>query len=211
LINDVLPRLAGRLLGNVISRWRKDAVYLTFDDGPDPALTSQLGDLLIEFDCPASFFVTTSLAKSAPLVLLNLYDSGFTIGSHGHYHSSSFLKSYLHIREDLELSSQIIEEIIGVPPRLFRPPFGRFSYYTLKACGDVNLNLVLWSLSVKDWQPTPPAVLSERILRRACSGDIILLHDHGAGAQNMLEALPAIINGLRDNGFTLKALPRRGL
>ena len=211
MISDALPLLAGRLLPAIICRGSDGGVYLTFDDGPDPLITARLCNMLTNLRCPATFFVTTSRVESAKLLLLKLYDSGFTIGTHGHNHRSLLFASYRQVKEQLELSLNRIEEIIGTRPNLFRPPFGRFNLNALRACAEENIKLVLWSLSVKDWQPTSPDILSGQILSSAKSGDILLLHDHGAGALNMLEALPAVITGLRERGFTLKALPQRGI
>ena len=57
---DTLPRLTGRIIPSVISHGQTDAVYLTFDDGPAPVVTSKLCDKLSDLNCPATFFVSTS-------------------------------------------------------------------------------------------------------------------------------------------------------
>jgi peptidoglycan/xylan/chitin deacetylase (PgdA/CDA1 family) len=207
MINDIPPQLAARLFPNVICRGEDNAIYLTFDDGPDSAVTSKLCSKLIDLNCPATFFITTSRVESEKLLIMKLYDAGFTIGSHGYNHKSLFLASYMKVKSEVLLSKQIIEDIIGTRPTLFRPPFGRFNLNTLRVCSREKLQIVLWSLSVKDWIPSATGVLSERIISRATAGDIILLHDHGNGAENTLKEIPSIVNGLRDKGFTLKALP----
>jgi len=207
MINDIAPQLAARFIPNVICRGDDRAIYLTFDDGPDPIVTSKLCDKLSDLNCPATFFITTSRALSEKLLIMRLYDAGFTIGSHGHNHSSLFLARYKKIESEIIGSQQIIEDIIGTRPTLFRPPFGRFSINTLRVCSREEMKTVLWSLSAKDWIPSSTGILSERIVSRATAGDIILLHDHGSGANSMLKEIPTIVTGLHDKGFTLKTLP----
>lgn len=206
MINDALPKLAGRLLPSIISHGEDDAVYLTFDDGPDPFITSKICDKLNDLNCPASFFITTSRALSEKLLLVKLFDAGFTIGSHGHQHNSLFMAKFKNVSEDIRMSIQIIEDCTGFRPSLFRPPFGRFSINVMRACSHLNLKLVLWSLSANDWKPSAPRVLSQQIVKRTKHGDIILLHDSGLCAETTLKAIPSIISGLRDRGFNLKAL-----
>jgi peptidoglycan/xylan/chitin deacetylase (PgdA/CDA1 family) len=67
---------------------------------------------------------------------------------------------------------------------------------------NAGLEYVSWTIRTRDTFTKDPSVLIRRILNQAASGDIILLHDRlPGGTQTMLEALPRVIDGLRERGF----------
>jgi peptidoglycan/xylan/chitin deacetylase (PgdA/CDA1 family) len=67
---------------------------------------------------------------------------------------------------------------------------------------DAGLEYVSWSIRTRDTLTANSSVLARRILDKATSGDIILLHDHLPGGANaMLEVLPRVIDELRKRGF----------
>ena len=66
----------------------------------------------------------------------------------------------------------------------------------------VGLEYVSWSIRTLDTFTADSGVLARRILDKTASGDIILLHDHlPRGTDAMLEALPRVIDELRNRGF----------
>jgi peptidoglycan-N-acetylglucosamine deacetylase len=66
----------------------------------------------------------------------------------------------------------------------------------------VGLEYISWTIRTLDTFNSNSSALARRILRRAASGDIILLHDRlPRGTDAMLQALPRVIDGLRERGF----------
>ena len=49
------PWIYRKFLSKAVFRMPDDKVYLTFDDGPDPDVTTQVLDLLAEEQIPATF------------------------------------------------------------------------------------------------------------------------------------------------------------
>ena len=72
-----------------IRRLKHPGVFLTYDDGPNPAVTPQLLDLLREFGASATFFVTGESLDhpEAASLLKRTLAEGHTIGNHGQIHS----------------------------------------------------------------------------------------------------------------------------
>ena len=62
------------------------AVYLTFDDGPDPEWTPRVLDLLAEAQVRATFFVVGQSVRAAPVLVRRIAADGHEIGNHSYSH-----------------------------------------------------------------------------------------------------------------------------
>lgn len=65
--------------------------YLTFDDGPNPAITPKVLDILKEENVKATFFVIGKLVDSHPEIVKRAYEEGHYIANHGYSHNNSIL------------------------------------------------------------------------------------------------------------------------
>jgi peptidoglycan/xylan/chitin deacetylase (PgdA/CDA1 family) len=82
-----------------------------------------------------------------------------------------------------------------------RPPQGAATLGSLARCARAGFTTVLWSLDSDDCRDESPAALAARLgPERVSPGEIVLLHE---GQRWTLEALPAILGGLRDAGYAL--------
>jgi peptidoglycan/xylan/chitin deacetylase (PgdA/CDA1 family) len=180
-----------------------NCVALTFDDGPDPVDTPKLLDLLREKNVKATFFVVGKRADQHPEIVRRAASEGHLIANHtwSHYSLFCFLTPS-HLHTEIERGTESVRRSCGFRPRLFRSPVGlRHPLLRpyLKAAG---LEYVSWTIRTRDTFTTNSGVLARRILNQTASGDIILLHDHlRGGADAMLEALPRVIDELRERGF----------
>ena len=86
-------------------------------------------------------------------------------------------------------------------PTLFRPPDGAWSEDVAKAARGNGQSVILWNVDSRDWDPkTSAADIARNVLDGASSGAIVALHD---GNERTVEAIPQIVSGLRERGFTL--------
>ena len=190
----------------VANRSRVDGarcVALTFDDGPDPVYTPRLLDLLREKDVKATFFVIGKRADQYPEIVRRAWAEGHLVGNHtwSHYPLFCFLTPR-RLRAEIERGSENIRRSCGSRPRLFRSPVGLRHPLLAPYLEDAGLEYVSWSIRTLDTFTTDSSVLAQRILNKVASGDIILLHDHlPRGTDAMLEALPRVIDELRERGF----------
>jgi peptidoglycan/xylan/chitin deacetylase (PgdA/CDA1 family) len=89
-----------------------------------------------------------------------------------------------------------------VRPRLFRSPVGLRHPLLAAYLEAMELEYVSWSIRTLDTFTRDSSVLAQRILNKATSGDIILLHDRlRRGTNAMQEALPRVVDELRKRGF----------
>jgi len=169
-------------------------VALTFDDGPNPAATPQLLDLLERYDARGTFFLIGRYVRACPALAAEIAARGHTIGNHTDTHPNLLWQSRRRILDELERCDASIAHATGQRPRIMRPPFGYRRPQVHAAARDAGFGRpVLWSRSAGDWKPQHPAQVSRR-LRRIRAGDIVLLHDGfhaalGADRQHTLRAL----------------------
>lgn len=190
----------------VSNRCRVDGVNtvaLTFDDGPDPEDTPKLLDLLREKNVKATFFVVGKRADQHPEIVRRACAEGHLVANHTWSHPSLFcFLTPARLRSEIERGAESVRRVCGFRPRLFRSPVG-MRHPLLRPClKNAGLEYVSWTIRTRDTLTWNSSVLARRILNRASSGDIILLHDHlPRGAHVMLEALPRVIDQLKERGF----------
>jgi peptidoglycan/xylan/chitin deacetylase (PgdA/CDA1 family) len=178
-------------------------VALTFDDGPDPEYTPKLLDLLREKDVKATFFVVGKRADQYPEIVRRTWAEGHLVGNHtwSHYPLFCFLMPG-RLRAEIERGTESVRRSCGSPPRFFRSPVGLRHPLLAPYLENAGLEYISWSIRTLDTFTANSSVLAQRILSRAASGDIILLHDRlPRGTDAMLQALPQVIDELRERGF----------
>jgi peptidoglycan/xylan/chitin deacetylase (PgdA/CDA1 family) len=176
---------------------------LTFDDGPDPVYTPKLLDILREKGVKATFFVIGKRADQYPEIVRRAWAEGHLVGNHtwSHYPLFCFLTPR-RLRAEIERCTESVRRSCGFRPRLFRSPVGLRHPLLAPYLEDARLEYVSWSFRTLDTFTANSSVLAQRILNKAASGDIILLHDRlPGGTDAMLEALPRVIDELRERGF----------
>jgi peptidoglycan/xylan/chitin deacetylase (PgdA/CDA1 family) len=161
---------------------RARTIALTFDDGPNPAVTPQLLDLLERFEARGTFFLIGRHVRACPALAAEIVARGHTIGNHTDTHPNLLWQSPRRILDELERCDRSIADATGQRTRIMRPPYGFRRPDVHAAARDAGLGRpVLWSRSARDWTPQAAAKVIRR-LQRVRPGDIVLLHDgyHGA-------------------------------
>ena len=163
----------------VISRGRADNrhVALTFDDGPSPASTPILLDLLARHKLQATFFVVGQQAAKYPELIAAILAQGHSIGNHSLHHDPLLMvRTPKTLREDIHRTQEILIQQ-GVRPLVFRPPSGVTNPRLRRVLAQENLIAVAFSCRAFDGGNRFIRNLADRILRRLRPGDIIMLHD----------------------------------
>lgn len=160
----------------------KNAVSLTFDDGPDPESTLALLDVLKRHRISATFFVTGRNVDAYPYLVEKILADEHAIGNHTYSHDNLvMLKSMIRLHQEIEDTQQALKPF-QVRPVVFRPPVGITNsrlWPVLRSFGMVHLS---FSCRAGDFGNRRISRLSEKILKHVRSGDIILLHDKNPGA-----------------------------
>jgi peptidoglycan/xylan/chitin deacetylase (PgdA/CDA1 family) len=162
-----------------------EELALTFDDGPNPAWTPRLLDILARHDVRATFFLVGSFAQSQPNLVRQIVAAGHRIGNHSWSHPNLSLCSSNRIHQELSWTSETLQEITGTPVKFFRPPYGARRPAVLRTARHLGMTPVLWNAMTNDWsEPASEAIvrrLSRSVDRRNQQGRAanIVLHDGG--------------------------------
>jgi peptidoglycan/xylan/chitin deacetylase (PgdA/CDA1 family) len=168
------------------------AVYLTFDDGPDVEWTPRILDVLAAARVRATFFVVGQAVRAAPSLLRRVAAEGHGVGNHSYAHRHPWTLREAEARREVRDGAVAIADVLGAPPRLFRPPHGRVRSCMVEEAAEGGQRTVLWSLSAVDWGPLGRGPRIAARLRRAASGDVVLMHD-GRRSRNRPDALLTVL------------------
>jgi len=182
-------------------------VALTFDDGPGPYTPAVLS-VLEHFQVHATFFAIGKMLRYFSASTVREIEDGDVIGDHTESHPMLARLSAHEQKEELFEQIARIELLGGQRPVLFRPPYGSFNATTFRELHALHLLMVLWSVDTGDYAQPGVATIVQRALEGARPGAIILMHDAGGTRTETVEALPAIIRGIRARGLRLVTVPR---
>ncbi|WP_245954461.1 polysaccharide deacetylase family protein [Paenibacillus flagellatus] len=211
VVYTIVPWVATRIFAIGVYRKGKHAgnrIALTFDDGPDPAYTPMLLDLLKKHDAKATFFVLGSKAEKHPELIARMHREGHQIGIHNYRHQSNwFMSPWSVLRKQADRTAGIVASITGERPTYYRPPWGILNMLDLFLLK--SYTVVLWSVMPKDWRSRIGSEkLKARMMERIKDGSVVLLHDSGEtfGADrdapaHMIAALDEVLAGMRQRGL----------
>ena len=187
-------------------------VALTFDaEHPDrphrPGVQEGILDLLRDRAVAATFFLQGRWVQAFPETARRVAAEGHLVGSHSFYHARMPLLSDEGIVTDVRDAEAAIREIVGADPRpWFRCPFfaGAEDPRVLGILGGLGYREVASDIVLDDWDPdrTGAAIAADALaaVLSAEDGAIVLFH---TWPPQTLEALPAIVDGLRARGAEL--------
>ena len=203
---------AAQLYGATLRRTGHDAsVALTFDDGPNPAVTPELLDLLERYRARATFFLIGKHVRACPALASEIAARGHTLGNHTDTHPNLLWLSRRRIATELNHCQESIEKAAGRRAAWMRPPYG---FRGPQLDGVVRhagfRGVVMWSVMAFDWKPQPASRVIQR-LRRVRGGDIVVLHDGdhralGGDRQHIVGALQFWLPRWRDLGLEFVTL-----
>jgi peptidoglycan/xylan/chitin deacetylase (PgdA/CDA1 family) len=186
---------SSQLFGPTLTRVSTPStIALTFDDGPNPAITPRLLETLDRHHARATFFVIGRWVRANPSIAADIAARGHTIGNHTDTHPNTFWLSTRRIVDELTRCQDAVEDAGAPPPALTRPPWGFRGPQFNAAAGRSGLRrVVMWSLLGRDWSPRGKRRLIER-LHRARGGDIVVLHDgdHAAPGADRRDTIRAL-------------------
>ncbi len=196
-----------------ITRWgaRNDKVLaLTFDDGPDRRFTPKILDILAEKSVKATFFIVGSAGALNTDLLRRIYREGHEIGNHTFTHLNTTIASPERLQFEINATQRLIESAVGARTTLFRPPYGADlepqtidGAQVLTLAGALGYLTIGMDIDPKDWQRPLASQIVAATIEQASkrNGKVILLHDAGGLRNSTIEALPQIVDKLREAGF----------
>jgi peptidoglycan/xylan/chitin deacetylase (PgdA/CDA1 family) len=173
-------------------------IALTFDDGPNTETTPKVLDKLEKYGVVASFFlIGQNISDTTKPIMERQLKDGCEINNHSWTHSNMASMTAKVAKKEITDTSKKIEDMVGVTPKFFRPPFIATSPTMYSAIDLPFIN----GINGVDWDATVTAEQrAESILKQAQDGNIILMHDF-YGNNNTVAALDIIIPELQRRGY----------
>jgi peptidoglycan/xylan/chitin deacetylase (PgdA/CDA1 family) len=185
-----------QLFGKTVCRTNSSRkLAITFDDGPNPAITPKLLELLDRYKAKATFFLIGKYVRECPELVKETIARGHVIGNHTELHPNLMWLNPTQVRIELRLCHDAICNAIGAPPKWFRPPFGMRNPWVIPAARELGYQTAMWTLIPGDWREKPANWLIPRMQPIALhaqqnlasnatanaagggTGDILCLHD----------------------------------
>ena len=186
-------------------------VALTFDDGPHPEFTPRVLAVLADHGVRATFFVVGCRVREHPELVRRIRREGHVLGSHSSTHPDARRLGVRRLHSDYADGRAALEEVVGAPVALFRPPNGTLDLKGAAVVRSLGLAPLLWNVDPADWHPDTG---EDEIVARCAdveAGDVVLLHDglerplapRALDRSATVRALPRLIGALRERGLGL--------
>jgi len=181
-----------QLFGRIVIAGSDPAeIALTYDDGPNPAATPRLLEVLAKHEVSATFFLIGDNVRKQPGLVREIAAAGHVVGNHTMTHPWLSYCSGARIRSEMRDANALIEDTIGAKISLFRPPHGARRPIVFEVARELGLATVNWNIMTYDWRVQPP----ERIIdwvragvkqnQARGRGTNILMHDGGLDQPRM--------------------------
>jgi len=190
----------------------RGAVAITIDDGPDPAVTPALLDLLAQLQVQATFFCIAERARAHPELTRRIIGMGHDVQNHTLRHPHHFaMMGVKAIERELQTAQDTLADITGVRPHCFRAPAGLRNPMLDPVLHRLGLHLLSWTRRGYDTRTDQPATVLQRLGQGLAAGDILLLHDGNArrtpqGTPVLMEVLPGLVAQIRSAGLHTETL-----
>ncbi len=192
--------------------WKQDTtekiVYLTMDEGYEYLdNTKRILDIAKEKNVKITFFITGSYLDRQPNLVLRMLQEGHVVANHTDKHLRAPSITVDQLIEDITLLETKYQQLTGQPiAKLYRPAEGGYSERSLAIANDLGYTTVFWSFAYRDWltddQPDPDTAY-QLIMNQLHPGAILLIH---AVSVTNVEILPDLIDGIRNQGYTIGIL-----
>jgi peptidoglycan-N-acetylglucosamine deacetylase len=197
----VLVRLAARLLPGVLFfvPTERQAIALTVDDGPHPATTPALLDVLARHEARATFFVLGASAERYPGLMARIAAEGHELGNHTYFDEPSALLPPAVLEQRIAGAHDVLVRF--GPVRLLRPGSGWITPRVLRAAERHGYRCVLGSVYPHDAHVRWPRYLVWDVLRRVRPGTIVILHEGSPGRAQVARVVDTVLPVLRSRGY----------
>ncbi|GAB6098839.1 hypothetical protein JCM16358_07180 [Halanaerocella petrolearia] len=177
----------------------KQAISLTINVAWGQEYIPQMLDVLDEYNVKATFFFVGSWVKKFPELVAEIKEQGHELGNHGLKHVHPKQLSEEELKSLILENQRLIQEIADYKTNLFAPPYGEVDDRVAQIAGQIGYKTIMWSADTIDWQRPKPARIIQRVMRKAKSGGIVLMHP----TKPTTQALPQIISKLQNEGYNI--------
>lgn len=184
----------------------KKEIAISFDDGPAANYTKEILEVLNTENVKATFFCIGNRIAGNENILQQIHTQGHLIGNHSYSHHFWFdMYSAKKMQEDMEQMDTEMKRVIGLKPKLFRPPYGVTNPNLAKAIIKGGYTPVGWSVRSMDTVIKDENILLNKINAGIKPGAVFLFHDT---SKTTLNVLPKFIQEVKKRGYNIIPLDK---
>lgn len=186
-----------------------EGVLITIDDGPDPAITPALLEVLDQHQAKALFFLIGERAEAQPALVAEILRRGHRIGNHSMTHPAGtfWCLGPWRMWRELAQCETVLAAHAPHEQRWFRPPVGHHNLFCHAAAKALGLRILMWSGRGFDTVDSSVPRVLRRLDRGLKPGSIVLLHD---GLPTSAEVLEGTLKRLASRGLHTAVVPLPG-
>lgn len=178
----------------------KKQVAISFDAAWGNEQTDTLLEILDKYNVKSTFFLVGDWVEKFPDSVKEISKRGHDIGNHSSTHPYMTKLSTTDMNTQIQGCNNKIKALTGKVPTLFRPPYGDYNNDVVKAVKSNNMYCIQWDVDSLDWKDPTPSQITLNVTKKLQNGSIVLLHN---GAKNTPEALPMVIEGIKNAGYEI--------
>ncbi|QNP78996.1 polysaccharide deacetylase family protein [Agrobacterium tumefaciens] len=194
-----------QLFGGIIARveTERPVVALTFDDGPSVRFTPDVLTILRERGVKATFFLTGKETEENLPQARMIVSEGHQLGNHSYTHSNMMFMGPARIREEIERTDAAIRAAGYEGEIMFRPPYGKKLLTLPWYLSRHDRKTIMWDVEPESFPDVAEdaSALASHVIKQTRNGSIIIMHVMYRSREISRQALPLIIDGLRQRGF----------
>ena len=197
----LLKKIYPRSVWNIPTK--EKILYLTFDDGPHPAATPFILEELEKYNAKATFFCIGKNVKEQPQLYRKILDGDHRVGNHTHNHLNGWKTP------DKEYFGNIIQASKYIDSDLFRPPYGKISFFQIAylQSGALNFKVIMWDVLSADFdQKVSGEKCLSNVTGNAGNGSIVIFHDSEKALSNMKMDLPKVLSHFSKQGYKFNSI-----
>ena len=180
-------------------------IYLTFDEGPIPTITSWVLDVLKLHNIAATFFCVGENVVKHPELFQRIITEKHSVGNHTYHHLNGWKTHTDKYLQNVEKCAEVVNS------KLFRPPYGRLkkSQYSMliPIATETQYSIIMWDILSGDYDKnTSPEKCLNNITGTVRNGSIIVFHDSYKAKKNIEYTLPRFIEYAKTKGFEFGVL-----
>ncbi|KDN56806.1 polysaccharide deacetylase family protein [Flavobacterium seoulense] len=216
LIKKLFPKYVWDIPNN------EKKIYLTFDDGPTPKITTWVLDQLGQYNAKATFFCIGKNITAHPEIFNKIIEKGHAIGNHTHNHLNGWKTIGEDYLENISFCENAINNLHTIPKgelakqskicylksKIFRPPYGKIKAAQARQLRKKGYIIIMWDVLSADFdQNITKEECLNNVISNTQSGSIIVFHDSIKAFKNLEYALPKTLEHLSKNNFVFETIP----
>lgn len=174
-------------------------IAITFDSANGVGKLYRLLDLLDRYDAKCTFFLQGQYVRLFPDDVVEIDRRGHELANHSTNHPDMREIKENRIYSEIKTTNDLMEELIGKPIRLYRPPAGYHTERDRAISRGLGDEPIFWTFDSKDgFKESSFETVRRRMYNETVNGSIILMHIYG---QHTLGVLDEYIPAMQAQGY----------